>query len=154
MNLKLFPILLVLIFSVNSYAKDLPEWFYQSIKVKDPDQLAYFLETSQACPFTKDSLHKIVDGVLIRSRLKPLKEDIFVHNRIYLNLIVNCVPLKSGNPVFSIRTNFARFQPFPAIIIDNEFGTTGIGPEDFIKQAFKESVENAVTAHIKANFDL
>jgi hypothetical protein len=140
--------------SVSSYAGDFPEWFYKSIKVKTPDQLSYFVEMSKTCPFTTESLNKIVDGVLIRSRLKPLEGDIFVDNRIYLNLGVLCVPLKSGNPVFSIRANFARYQPYPSIIIDKEFGTTGIGPQDFIKQTFKESVENAVTAHIKANFNL
>ena len=143
------------LFSTSSYGKDLPAWFYKAIKVDTPNQLAYFVEMSKACPFTNETLQNIVDGVLIRSRIKPLKDDIFVSGRIYLSLEVSCVRLKSGgNPPFSIRVNFARYEPYPAIIIDKDFGTTGIGPADFIKQTFKETVENAVTAHIKANFNL
>ena len=155
LNRAILYFLLLGILSSNSYSDDLPTWFYNSIKVSNPNQLAYFVEMSKSCPFTTESLNKIVDGVLIRSRIKPLKEEIFVDGRIYLNVGVSCVRLKSGgNPPFSIRVNFARYQPYPAIIIDKGFGTTGIGPADFIKQAFKESIENAVTAHIKANFNL
>lgn len=142
-------------FATNLHGAEVPPWFYKAIKVDSPNQLAYFVENSTSCPFSKEALHKIVEGVLIRSRIKPLKEDIFVDGRIYLNLGVSCVSLKSGgNPPFTITANFARYLPYPAIIIDRNFGNTGIGAADFILQTFKESVENAVTAHIKANFDL
>ena len=141
--------------SASSHAEVLPEWFYKAIKVETPNQLSYYVTSSVACPFTTEALSEIVDGVLIRSRIKPLKNNFFISKKIYLNLSVECLQLKSvNNLVFNIRANFARYSPKPAIIFDHGFGTIGIGGQEYIKRTFKESVENAVTAHVKANFDL
>lgn len=135
-------------------AKERPGWFKAALKSSTPNQLSYYVEMSKSCPFSLEKAQTIVDGVFIRSRLKPLREDIYVDNRVYLNVIISCVTLKSNNPVFDIDINFARIRPHPSIIFDQHFGTSGIGDSDFILQAFKERVELAVTEHIKSNFDL
>jgi hypothetical protein len=141
-------------FAANINSAEQPQWFYDAIKGNSPNQLAYFI-TTNSCPFTKETLSNVLEGVLIRSRIKPLKHDIFVDGRIYLNAHVTCLSQEAGrNSPFTISVSFARYLPYPPIIIDNDFGTMGIGPSDYILQLFKESVESAVTQHIKANFDL
>ena len=149
-----FAIITISMLSVNAIAADRPQWFYDAIKVENPNQLAYFVEMDKNCPFNKETLNDTVDGVLIRSRIKPLKENIFVPGHIYLSLDVSCLKLKQTNPVFSIQLYFARYKPYPAILIKRGFGSIGIGPSDFILQTFKEKVERAVTEYIKANFNL
>lgn len=140
--------------SVNAIAADQPQWFYDAIKVENPNQLAYFVGTNEECPINKETLNDTVDGVLIRSRIKLLKEDIFVPGRIYLSLNVSCLKQKQRNPIYSIQLHFARYQPYPAILIDKDFGSIGIGPSDFILRSVKETLERAVTEYIKANFNL
>jgi len=135
-------------------AEEPPQWLYDAIKKDNPNQLAYFVGIDRGCPFTKETLNQIVEGVFIRNRIKPLKEDVFVSGRIYLHLYVRCVQLKNNNPVFSARAYFGRLMPTPAVVFDYDFGNLGIGPTDYIQQKFKRYVEDAITAYVKANFNL
>jgi hypothetical protein len=153
--MKKIILLVLLVFSSQiSLAQETPAWFKSSIKSPTPNELSYYLSVSKNCPFNLEKAQTVVDGVLIRSRIKPLREDIYVDNRVYLNMTISCIILKSNNPVFDIDVNFARIRPNPAIIYDWHFGTSGIGGSDYILQAFKESIELAITEHIKVNFDL
>lgn len=152
---RVFITLLIAIVEVPfSYAEEPPEWFYKAIKVSNANELAYFIEMSDSCPFTKDEVNKIAEGVLIRSRIKPLKEKIFVNGRIYLSLGITCIKLNESSQVFHIKSEFGRYIPEPAIIFDFPFDFIGIGPKDYIGQNFKNSTERAVTAFMKANFNL
>jgi hypothetical protein len=151
---KILVLVLLAFASQISLAQERPAWFKSAIKSPTPNELSYYLVASKNCPFDLEKAQTVVDGVLIRSRIKPLREDIFVDNRVYLNMTISCLVLKSNNPVFDVEVNFARISPYPSIIFDQHFGTSGIGDSDYILQAFKESVESAVTEHIKANFDL
>ena len=151
---KIIVLALLAIATQVSIAQERPAWFKSALKSSTPNQLSYFVNVSKACPFSKEKAQTVVDGVLIRSRIKPLREDIFVNNRVYLNMTISCLTLKSDNPVFDIEVNFARIEPLPSIIFDQHFGTSGIGGPDYILQAFKEGVESAVTEYIKSNFDL
>ena len=50
---------------------------------------------------------------------------------------------------------FGRISPLPEFLLFNRsFGAYGIGDKESIEVSFKNSVENAITAFIKANFDL
>jgi hypothetical protein len=147
-------LLAVLLVTSPSYANDTPGWLTQAIKVKDPNQLSYFATASKACPLNDADLENIVEGVFVRSRIKPLSGPGFLTAPVYFDLGVSCVTLENANPVFNIQVHFSRYRPHPAIKYDFDFGTTGIGGKDFIKQSVKECVENAVTEFIKANFDL
>ncbi|MBA3966056.1 MAG: hypothetical protein H0X47_09820 [Nitrospirales bacterium] len=152
---RAFITFLIAIFAVPySFAGEPPEWFYKAIKVSNANELAYFIEMNDSCPFTKDEVNKIAEGVLIRSRIKPLKEEIFVSGRIYLRLGISCVKWNDSSQVFSINSEFGRYIPEPGIIFDYSFGFIGIGSKDYIEQNFKSSTESAVTAFMKANFNL
>lgn len=152
--IKKFSIVVLLFFTASPAFSEVPEWLLDAIKVKSPNQLAYFIEMNDSCPFEKEELNKITEGVLIRSRIKPLKEDIFVKGRIYLSLSLSCIRLDNGSQVFTIGAEFARWLPHPPIVFDSGFGYTGIGPKSFISQNFKGSTERAITAFIKSNFNL
>ncbi|PKI16712.1 hypothetical protein [Colwellia sp. 12G3] len=153
--MKTFLITLVAIFIMPSaYAKSPPQWLYNAIKVSNPNELAYFVQVSDSCPFTSDEINEITEGVLIRSRIKPLKDDIFVSGRIYLNLGISCVKLDGSSQVFAIKSAFGRYEPTPAIIYDYPFGFNGIGPKEYILTNFKSSTERAITAFVKSNFNL
>ena len=153
--MKKFLIIITLaLFSFLVNASERPPWFNNAIKSKTPNQLPYYIGVSKDCPIKLTRAESVVEGVLIRSRVKPLKGDIYAAGIVYLNIYVSCVPLESNNPVFNIEVNFGRINPKPAIIFDQSFGNSGIGDQDFIMQVLKERVESAMTAYIKANFDL
>ncbi len=144
----------LLFFYTSSFASEIPSWLKNTIKSKKPNQLAYFLSVQKACPFSSEKAEGIIEGTLVRSRVKPLKRDIYANGRVYLSLAVSCTALKNRNPVFVIEAHFARYMPSPPVLYDYGFGTSGIGDKDFILQSLKGAVEDAITAHVKANFDL
>jgi len=98
-----FLFIAMLLLSTNAMGQEPHQWLYDAIKKENPNQLAYFVGIDRGCPFTKETLNQIVEGVFIRSRIKPLKEDVFVSGRIYLHLYVRCVPLKNRTIILSFR---------------------------------------------------
>jgi len=132
--------------STHAMGEEPPQWFYDAIKVDNPNQLAYFLSMAKVCPFTKEALEEIVDGVFVRSRIKPLKEGAFWGAPVYLSLSVNCMSRKNSNPIYVIGMRFGRYKPLPAVLFDKDLGPNfGIGRPETIKQIFKENVERAIT---------
>ena len=139
-----------MLLTTSAIGSELPEVFYEAIKAENPNQLAYFVWMDNDCQFKREALNDIVESVLIRSRITPLKGEILT-GRIYLSLEINCVSLKSGDPLYVINAHFGRWTLRPGIPIDHDFGTTETGPADLIPPSFKSSVEAAVTAYVKAN---
>ncbi len=148
-----FLFIAMMFLSTNAMAET-PQWLYDAIKKDNPSQLAYWAKAGSNCPFTDETMSNIVEGVFIRSRIKPLKEDILVSGRIYLDLDIHCVPVPSNNPVYVISVHFARYEPVPKILLNYGFFYMGIGPADSIKRQTKIIIEEAVTVYIKANFNL
>lgn len=152
---KLLTIALLFLHASVSLAEEVPSWLYKAIKVSNPNELAYFIDLDKDCFSTEAELSKIVEGVLIRSRLKPIKYRVKTIEQIYLSLNITCVKINSKTSrVYSITTLFGQYTPAPAILYNYPFGSAGSGREDDFKKAFKISVEDAVTAFLKANFDL
>lgn len=151
--LKKTILLIGLLLSTASVSAEVPDWLDKAIKVSNPNQLAYFVDAN-GCPLKKEELQDIVEGLLIRSRIKPLKEDIFVKDRVYLSLGLTCTKGNGGHS-FAITSQFGRYYPSPAVLLfDYDFGSMGAGSKTFIEQVFKSKVENAVTAFVKSNFNL
>ena len=137
-----------------SFASEMPEWLPLAIKSPTPNQLAYWVAVAQDCEITKDEAISLVDGVLIRGRIKPLSQSLGSEASLYLNIVIDCMPGESRNPIYVININFARWTSHPPILFDWPYGTFGIGPKEFSSQHLKEQVEDAVTDFIKVNFDL
>jgi len=137
-----------------SFAREMPEWLNEAIKSPTPNQLAYFIGVGSDCEITKDEAISLVDGVLIRSRIKPLAQSFGGEASLYLNIRLECLLMESRNPIFQININFARWTPYPPILYDHIYGTMGYGSKEYVSQNLKEYIENAITDFIKVNFDL
>ena len=130
------------------------DWFHQAIKVDNPNQLAYWVFVDEECLTTKEGVEEIVEGVFIRSRIKPMKNAIYGNGIIYLDVYIACLKREEDWFVYEISVYFARRVPVPSILFDRSYGSLGIGGDTNIAAAIKERVEIAITEYIKANFDL
>ena len=84
---------------------------------------------------------------------------------VYLNVDVQCLDRKVGNPIFDIDVHFAinylgfvdAKHPFDRFwlnaLIDQNFGAFGVGDKEYILEAVEDSVEDAVTVFISAHMD-
>lgn len=143
----------LLLISQFASSAELSEWYKSAIKSPTPDELAYFISTSSDCPVTKQEISEDVEGVLIRSRIKPIAYA-FENNRLYLNIVVDCMKLESNNPMYVVEAGFGKYNPKPAIMFDKSYGSYGIGPKKNIINTYKRMTEDAVTDYIKSNFNL
>ena len=148
MKQKIFALLVLLLVSRLGYAGD---WFHDAIKVDKPNQLAYWVEVQKICPITQETVQKLVEGVFIRSRIKPLGEKL---EGISLDVELACIKMKDNRFVYKLEIYFSRYLPLPAVNFAMNFGAHGIGKDTDITAAIKEQVETAITEYIKANFDL
>lgn len=144
--------LVVTLVASTSYAGDAPGWFYKTLEVDDPEQLAYFV-TVRDCPVSTEEVQEIVEDVFLDNRITPLKEDIYVYDRVYLNIGVTCVPLKNNNPIFSVMAEYGRHRPYPPVIYDVDFGFIGIGSKDYMERHIKDCTDRALSAFLEANFE-
>ena len=66
-------ILLVLMIPaiVSAQGDDSP-WYAQILKQENPDNLAYASHVDKECPFSLEETETLVEGVFVRSRLKPI----------------------------------------------------------------------------------
>lgn len=134
---------------------DDPAWLAQVVKQDDPNELAYFVIVEDDCPVSKKKVATIIEGVFVRSRVKPLGgPGHWFQKNVYLSAKLNCVPLSNNNPVYDLSLYFGNYSTDIPILYNFDFGSTGIGGRDFIEQAIKENVEGAITAYLKVNFDL
>ncbi len=64
-----------------------PLGMYTAITVKNPNQLEYNISVHSDCDATEESIGKIVEGVMIRSRIKPIQMT-YTAGTIHLNVDV------------------------------------------------------------------
>ena len=136
-----------------AHGADDPEWFKTAFKKDNPNELAYYAGSDDDCPIDDERVRDIVEGVLVRSRIKPLGGTEWTSAPLYLSVMLNCMKLEGNNPIFTMRIAFGKLIPIP-ILYDHSFGYFGTRPKDFIESRLKDRVENAITAYIKVNFDL
>ena len=155
---KVLLAVLMLVFSGNTCA-EIPDWYYQAIKKENPNELAYWVGTNE-CPVTKEEIEKIADGVFIRSRIKPLNDEFaFLEGSLLLVIDINCVEVEQGGVkegVWAARydVRFGQFNVMPATSYPIDFGAVGLSNKESILSNVKKYIENAMTAYIKANFNL
>ena len=130
------------------------EFLYPALIRANPNELAYFSYIGDDCPLTDQEAKDVIEGVFIRSRIKPLVGYAWLDDDLYLSISLECLLLDNNNPVFSIDVNYGNATIDPSVLYDFDFGSLGIGAKDFIRDGLKTNVENAITVFIKANFDL
>ena len=90
--------------------------------------------TGNACHSNKE-IQEIIEGVFIRSRVKPLKEAIYKPGSIFLNVIVACIERSENYFVYTLGVHFGRSIPLPAVLFDMNFSYFGAGPNTAITTA-------------------
>jgi len=145
---------ILLLLSGGATAQESPDWFLKAIKTETPDQLSYYFHVSEGCPFTEEKTIPVVEGVFIRSRIKPTPND-WRTAPLYLSISIECLSLETMlHPIYNLYIAFGRRNPYPAILYDYRFVALGLNDEDSIMQTLKTSVEAAATEYLRANFDL
>lgn len=143
----------LLLISQSANSAELPEWYKSAIKSPTPNELEYYAFASPDCPVTTQEVSKHIEGVFIRSRIKPSVYG-FKDNHLYLSVGIECLNIESNNPVFVVNVAFGKYNPRPSILFDKSYSTFGIGPREDIINTYKEATESAVTDYIKSNFNL
>jgi hypothetical protein len=149
----------LLLLSQQAYAEEPFQWLLDALKVDNPNQLRYFAFVGETCPISRESVEKAVEGVFIRSRIKPLNATTtgFITGEVHLDISVTCLEKKEGRRYqeYIARIAFGRAQPEPSILYDYmPWSVLGRNDGEGIRDEVKDSVENAITVFIKANFVL
>jgi hypothetical protein len=136
------------------HAEELPDWYAKAIKKDDPNELAYSLGIQDDCPFTNAKAKEIVEGVFVRSRVKPTEDWRVDH--IYLSVTVQCIrdPERFDFFAYQIDVMFGAIRSNEAVLFDKPFGNYGYTSSSEIQRTLKNGVEKAINAYLKANFDL
>ena len=125
----------------------------KALKQGNPNELAYWVRVDSDCPMTKAEAVSILEGVFVRSRIKPVGEDWF-NKSLYLAAGLQCLLVKNQKPVFGISVQFGDYSGVIPVLYDATYGSLGIGPKEFMRTGFQEHIEHAITAYLRANFDL
>ena len=150
--MKVILIILFTLATASSVCAQHPIWIDEAIRVDNPGELAYWTAVEPDCPLSQAEAETVIEGVLARSGIEPLKHRIFEDGRVYLNFSLRCTKAVAENKhAFSVNIHFGRYKPLPAILFDAPYAALGIGNGDSIREQCKLRVEDAVSAFIKAN---
>ena len=123
--------------------------------VEERDELGFYASADPECGIEDPALDRLVEGVLIRHRIRP-RNDAHSAEGLNLELHVGCfLPDESGQMTYSIDAAFSLVQPDGAdLLINHGYGAFGTGDAGFVLGAARESVEDALTDFIAANWQL
>jgi hypothetical protein len=150
--------LLVILLTLSTTAQaELDEWYKKAIKVPNPNELPLLPTVSSGCKaMSVAELQAVAEGVLVRSRIKPL--GLLDHLKdpakypIYLSVSLDCFGDEPYN--FNLRVAFGKAEPEPLVAFEHPYGTYGRAPTATIKSEAREELEKAITDYVKVNFDL
>jgi hypothetical protein len=98
-----------------------------AIKVENPNQLPYFSLIDDDCPLTQTEGKEIIEGVFVRSRIKPVP--FIADNRIYLSVVLRCMEISGSVVVFNLDIQYGRYEPSPPVIFNHDsYGGIGSRP--------------------------
>jgi hypothetical protein len=127
------------------------------MKKEDPDELFVGYRIDDHCELTRESIKKIVEGVLVRSRIKP------VGKATYMGLLIDfqCgTKDDDGRALFTLSVDFLRTTEVEAeyywarmdeVATHESFGRMNSRE---LEAEIKFGAEVAITDYLKANFDL
>ena len=118
-----------------------------------PDRLFHISGLIWDCPVTREAVDTLVTGELIRSRLYRSHDDRTEYGMIFLSVDLSCLQRDGGNPIFRLDVYFEYVEKDRAIFwqLGRNYGTYGIGGEDYILDVVDDSVELAITDFIRAH---
>lgn len=144
---------ILLIFFCTSTLAEPRDW----MKQKNADQLGLFV-SANSCPFTDSELQRSIEGEYLRARIKATNNTNF-----NITLTALCLDARNTNGTLIGKTLYYEIR-FGTKIPDGDYvlyetpnygslNTLGKNsrPSDFIS-LMKNSVENAITDYLQANF--
>jgi len=150
-------LLLILLTLSTAAQAELEEWYKKAIKVPNPNELPLLTATSGCESSIKEDFRSVVEGVLVRSRIKPLQiAEHFTKPEKYpinLNAAVSCVA-DLELYTFLIAVSFGRINLEEGVNFIVPYGSIGRNETAVIKNEVKKSIERAITDYVKVNFDL
>ena len=131
------------------------------MKKENPNELPIIIYSADTCPSTTKKYREIAEGVLIRSRIKPVEQAGL--NELALQINLKCIDAGENNWLISQGVNFAMVTRdehgsylLTRLFLEDYgfFGQTGRSGSEVIEQSLREAVEDAITDYLLANFDL
>jgi hypothetical protein len=150
--MKILLAVLIALSTASSVYAQHPIWLDEAIRVDNPYELVYWTAVEFGCPLTEQEVDSVVEDVLMRNRIKPIKPVTLEDGRIYLNVSLRCTNAGAdGKHAFSININYGRYKPWPAILFDVPYAAVGLGDKDLIRRDCQARLVDAVAAFKKAN---
>jgi len=116
-------------------------------KVYDPNSLKVITTADQECATSDKELDNIVKGAVIRSRIKPIQE--LTDPSLFVTL--NCMD-NNGTVVITSRFGFYDVDRGSLVYFALQYNRLGTGDKQYIETSVKDSVDQAMTDYIRANF--
>lgn len=139
----------------------------EHLKKNDPNVLYFTLFFDDDCPGTQSSYEETVEGELLRARIKPKSG--WSYNETFLHTDVSCTNPDNRVVAYDISVHFGEFQrvsapapnelEFHMILHAKPYGAFGFRSvysteeiERDLKSSLRESVSEALTDYLRANF--
>jgi len=126
------------------------------MKKDNPSELTPLLSIGSGCSLTQENISGIVEGVMVRSRIKPMDEV----GTLNLLVTIDCVKFDNLNPdVISVSVDFvglANAGEDQVLIRWGAFGGAmlGLGDNADAERLIREGVEDAIASYLQVNSDL
>lgn len=130
----------------------------------DPDWLYFEIFFDDDCPGIEEAFENIVEGELLRARIK--RQNGWRFNDLFLNVEVSCTPTKGSAAGYSLDVQFAQYRrildpapdeyDFYMVYHGRKYGAYGAHGtsvlEEQLRSRLRETVSDALTDYLKANF--
>ena len=123
------------------------------MKKENPETLRSVVVVNSECKVSTEDVQKVVDGVLIRSRLKPGD---YLNSPDDFGFIVMLDCSQGAQFIIDADVRFVRYIPYLGrnLFETHVYGTYGVGRPEGILETVKGHVEELVTDYLQANFEL
>ena len=133
-------------------AADELEWHQQALIVELPDQLGYYSHVDSDCPIEASTVSTTIEGVLIRSRIKPIADSYSDAEHFFVEINVYCADMDKANEViFETDVRFGVVANNTDMVINWDYGSLDFGDASDINATVRRDVEDALTDYLKAN---
>lgn len=131
------------------------EWFQEALVVAEPNELGYYSHVAESCPATADDVSTIIEGVMIRSRIRPQAESYSDDEQLFIEINVYCSNLPTDDGViFETDVRFGFLARNTDMVLNWDYGTLDYGSAGDIEAVVRRDVEDAITDYIRANLPI
>lgn len=143
----------------------------EKLKRENPERLFYWLSIDEECPVVKTDIEKMTAGIFVRSRLQQpsFASWYILPNQFELRTVVDCndndgvilyyimtrfrekVTVRKSDGPLRVRMDHIEDYGSSGMLYDPDYGRAD--SRDTVRNAIRESVEDAITDYLKANFN-